>query len=314
VAGQTAPDTASKPGSMDLNVTYRAVDVASVGGNKGDSKVAIEPCATDDATTSSEESQHTTQLAATSVPPVDVGRTDGCEDPEANDGASIAPGSRAQSRTTADNSRLSDHYGHNITIATNESVEAEVGLSQNLTAAPNEQDRTNPSTNSAREEIAMPRSEVVLQSAGGDVQGRGDSDSFTRNDELPASMASAVQTESQSTASQASEPASPLPAEKLSPQEITLAELRAQKAALLSSLKVQPAVQVLMEGNDDDDGEPTEKDIMTAANRIVKEHIKLLHEYNELKDVGQGLMGLIADQRGARIVEIQDEFGIDTND
>ncbi|KAF1933569.1 Swi5-domain-containing protein [Didymella exigua CBS 183.55] len=53
---------------------------------------------------------------------------------------------------------------------------------------------------------------------------------------------------------------------------------------------------------------------MAAANKIVKDHIKLLHEYNELKDVGQGLMGLIADQRGLRIIEVQDEFGIDTND
>ncbi|KAF2106790.1 DNA repair protein [Lophiotrema nucula] len=53
---------------------------------------------------------------------------------------------------------------------------------------------------------------------------------------------------------------------------------------------------------------------MTAANRIVKDHIKLLHEYNEIKDVGQGLMGLIADQRGVRIVEVQDEFGIGSKD
>jgi len=60
--------------------------------------------------------------------------------------------------------------------------------------------------------------------------------------------------------------------------------------------------------------EPTEADIMSAANKIVKEHIKLLHEYNELKDVGQGLMGLIADQRGVRIVEVQEEFGIDATD
>ncbi|KAJ4379221.1 hypothetical protein N0V86_005266 [Didymella sp. IMI 355093] len=116
-----------------------------------------------------------------------------------------------------------------------------------------------------------------------------------------------VQAGSQSTA----------PAAKLSPQEVTLAELRAQKVALLSLLRVQPAIQVLME-NDvdmfDNDGEPTEAEIMAAANKIVKEHIKLLHEYNELKDVGQGLMGLIADQRGVRIVEVQDEFGIDAND
>lgn len=104
-------------------------------------------------------------------------------------------------------------------------------------------------------------------------------------------------------------------------QEITLSELKAQKAALLKSLANLPAIQVLIEENAlsqaedmNDDGEATEKDISMAANRIVKDHIKLLHEYNELKDVGQGLMGLIADQRGVRIVEVQDEFGIEGQD
>ncbi|ORY16096.1 DNA repair protein [Clohesyomyces aquaticus] len=53
---------------------------------------------------------------------------------------------------------------------------------------------------------------------------------------------------------------------------------------------------------------------MAAANSIVKKHITLLHEYNEIKDVGQGLMGLIADQRGVRIVEVQDEFGLTNHD
>ncbi|KAI0583074.1 DNA repair protein Swi5/Sae3 [Pyrenophora tritici-repentis] len=105
------------------------------------------------------------------------------------------------------------------------------------------------------------------------------------------------------------------------PQEVTVAELKAQKGALLAALGALPAIQVLMEETASSDAEtdngtddPTEADIMSAANRIVKEHIKLLHEYNELKDVGQGLMGLIADQRGVRIVEVQEEFGIDAND
>jgi hypothetical protein len=103
------------------------------------------------------------------------------------------------------------------------------------------------------------------------------------------------------------------------PQEITLAELRAQKAALLASLAAVPAVQVLIEENaslnaDTANDEPTEAEIMAVANKMVKDHIKLLHEYNELKDVGQGLMGLIADQRGVRIVEVNEEFGIDVND
>lgn len=137
----------------------------------------------------------------------------------------------------------------------------------------------------------------------------------------PASTAAASQPQLQPTASQASEPTLPRPAAKLTPQEITLAELKAQKAALLASLVALPAIQVLIEENQcsdidmsDDDGEPTDDDTMAAANKMVKEHIKLLHEYNELKDVGQGLMGLIADQRGVRIVEVQDEFGIDAED
>lgn len=105
------------------------------------------------------------------------------------------------------------------------------------------------------------------------------------------------------------------------PQEIVLAELKAQKSAMLASLAALPAIQVLMEENAssdaeicDGDDEPTETDIMAAANKIVRDHIKLLHEYNELKDVGQGLMGLIADQRGVRIIEVQEEFGIDAQD
>lgn len=108
---------------------------------------------------------------------------------------------------------------------------------------------------------------------------------------------------------------------QVTPQEITLLELKAQKTALLASLAALPAIQVLIEEiasanvcSDAADDEPTEGDIMVAANKTVKDHIKLLHEYNELKDVGQGLMGLIADQRGIRIVQVQDEFGIDAND
>lgn len=106
-----------------------------------------------------------------------------------------------------------------------------------------------------------------------------------------------------------------------SPQEITLSELKAQRASLLASLRSLPAIQVLVEetaasdaGADGGCDEPTDVDIMNAANKMVKQHIKLLHEYNELKDVGQGLMGLIADQRGVRIVEVQEEFGVDAKD
>jgi len=139
-----------------------------------------------------------------------------------------------------------------------------------------------------------------------------------------ASSASAVTTSAQSdTANQkaATDIESKVHNIAMTPQEITLADLKAQKSALLASLAALPAIRVLMEENAssdvdmaDGDDEPTEADIMTAANKMVKDHIKLLHEYNELKDVGQGLMGLIADQRGVRIIEVQEEFGVDAND
>ena len=46
----------------------------------------------------------------------------------------------------------------------------------------------------------------------------------------------------------------------------------------------------------------------------VKRHIRLLHDYNEIKDVAQGLMGLIAEARGVRQIEVQREFGAGEKD
>ncbi|PYH86585.1 DUF1337 domain protein [Aspergillus uvarum CBS 121591] len=46
----------------------------------------------------------------------------------------------------------------------------------------------------------------------------------------------------------------------------------------------------------------------------VQQHIRLLHEYNEIKDVGQGLLGLIADARGVRQIDVQKEYGVGDHD
>jgi hypothetical protein len=46
----------------------------------------------------------------------------------------------------------------------------------------------------------------------------------------------------------------------------------------------------------------------------VKRHIGLLHAYNEIKDVGQGLIGLIADSRGVRVREVMEEMGAGEKD
>jgi hypothetical protein len=50
------------------------------------------------------------------------------------------------------------------------------------------------------------------------------------------------------------------------------------------------------------------------AAETVKKHIKLLHDYNDIRDVGQGLVGMIADNRGVRIGELYDEFGVGLKD
>ncbi|KAH7348135.1 Swi5-domain-containing protein [Pyrenochaeta sp. MPI-SDFR-AT-0127] len=140
-------------------------------------------------------------------------------------------------------------------------------------------------------------------------------------DKVPASAATDSTTQPKLSLSQQPPPTPIDTSHSNTPQEMTLAELKSQKRALLASLAALPAVQILIEeaassevGLTNNDSVISDLDVMSAANKIVKGHIKLLHEYNEMKDVGQGLMGLIADQRGVRIVEVQDEFGIDSRD
>lgn len=54
--------------------------------------------------------------------------------------------------------------------------------------------------------------------------------------------------------------------------------------------------------------------VLEHSNKTVKQHIELLHAYNGIRDVGHGLMGMIAEQRGVRVKVIMDEFGVDAKD
>jgi Swi5 len=54
--------------------------------------------------------------------------------------------------------------------------------------------------------------------------------------------------------------------------------------------------------------------LQAQAEAIVKRHISLLNAYNEIKDVGQGLIGLIADSRGVRIKEVMEEMAVGEED
>lgn len=55
---------------------------------------------------------------------------------------------------------------------------------------------------------------------------------------------------------------------------------------------------------------------MKEAKEVIKAHIQRLHRYNEVKDVAQGLMGMVAEARGVRIGELYEggEFGVGEGD
>jgi len=46
----------------------------------------------------------------------------------------------------------------------------------------------------------------------------------------------------------------------------------------------------------------------------VKAHIKLLHDYNEIRDIGQGLMEISADNRGVRVSDVYRDFDVGEGD
>lgn len=56
------------------------------------------------------------------------------------------------------------------------------------------------------------------------------------------------------------------------------------------------------------------KSALASANVTIKEHIALLHKYNEIKDIGQGLMGLIAESRGCRVAVVMEDYGMGEKD
>ncbi|KAK2002747.1 Swi5-domain-containing protein [Colletotrichum falcatum] len=69
---------------------------------------------------------------------------------------------------------------------------------------------------------------------------------------------------------------------------------------------------------DENNAKKTEKNDkeFQEASAVVARHVKLLREYNEIKDVGQQLMGMVAEMRGVTVGSLYrtGEFGVGPKD
>lgn len=114
---------------------------------------------------------------------------------------------------------------------------------------------------------------------------------------------------------------------KISTLQSQLSTLRAQLSHVHAELREKtraqshrspPSSTPFPEPGSDDAATATaiavEAQAEAEAEAIVKRHIRLLHDYNEIKDVGLGLMGLIADARGCRLGLVMEEFGVGGKD
>ncbi|KAF6223523.1 hypothetical protein HO133_000366 [Letharia lupina] len=97
-------------------------------------------------------------------------------------------------------------------------------------------------------------------------------------------------------------PSSPAQADPLEAKKI--AALEAKIAALESQIRETE------DKRREVDGQLKTKDPQAT----VKAHIKLLHDYNEIRDIGQGLMGIIADNRGVPVREVYQDFNVGEGD
>ncbi|KAF2811433.1 uncharacterized protein BDZ99DRAFT_461500 [Mytilinidion resinicola] len=96
----------------------------------------------------------------------------------------------------------------------------------------------------------------------------------------------------------------------------TLTTLTAERDGLLATFAALPTISPLLRQSPSSSNSvgPDPSTVLPIAKDLITTHIKLLHTYNEIKDIGQGLMGLLADQRGVRIKEVQEEFGVGGKD
>jgi len=53
---------------------------------------------------------------------------------------------------------------------------------------------------------------------------------------------------------------------------------------------------------------------LAYSSQVFSRHISLLKKYNEIKDIAQGMLSIIAEKEGRRLAEIMEEYGLDSKD
>lgn len=89
-----------------------------------------------------------------------------------------------------------------------------------------------------------------------------------------------------------------------------LAALRAQRAEAVSKATLPSGLAMPEDWSE----EQKSKQAIATANGVIKEHIQLLHRYNEIKDIGLGLMGMVAEKRGVKQAVVMEDFGVGEKD
>ncbi|TKA28944.1 hypothetical protein B0A50_03355 [Salinomyces thailandicus] len=56
------------------------------------------------------------------------------------------------------------------------------------------------------------------------------------------------------------------------------------------------------------------QEALATAREVINEHIRRLHKYNEMRDVGLGVAGLVAEMRGVRVGGVLEELGVGDGD
>ncbi|KAK4543091.1 hypothetical protein LTR36_005868 [Oleoguttula mirabilis] len=143
------------------------------------------------------------------------------------------------------------------------------------------------------------------------------SDSAMPSSPAPAKQDNETAASQQSTDSKPTSPPPPPPNPRLAALtakyatlQATLTSLQHQRSALIAEAKLPSGLAMPAEWSE----EQKTKQAFSTANAVIKEHIGLLHKYNEMKDIGQGLMGMIADKRGVRVGTVMEEFEMGEKD